>query len=186
MKRQELAWCGTKSLPLPATLQIRPLVYFIWKIQDSSRFETAPHMLLTNIKFVIDPTMQPGNLKPCVDSYAACAARFPARVNSAMMRQLPRAVQVRRNRLALRFDAKDAVDVPRTSKLAAPAMANSAPGKEEREITKPQWEFPRLCRGGSKSLTYPAVDTVGPSTKLRIVSSQAHEEEFHRWMTMKV
>src|SRR5258707_2525990 len=23
---------------------------------------------------------------------------------------------------------------------------------------KPQWEFPRLCRGGSKSLTYPAVD----------------------------
>ena len=52
--------------------------------------------------------------------------------------------------------------------------------------SKPQWEFPRLCRGGSKSLTYPAVDTVGPSTKLRIVSSQAHEEEFHRWMTMKV
>ena len=50
---------------------------------------------------------------------------------------------------------------------------------------KPQWEFPRLCRGGSKSLTYPAVDTVGPSTKLRIVSSQAYEEEFHRWMTMK-
>jgi hypothetical protein len=41
---------------------------------------------------------------------------------------------VRRNRLALRFDAKDAVDVPRTNKLATPAMANSAPGKEEREI----------------------------------------------------
>ena len=36
--------------------------------------------------------------------------------------------------VTLRFDAKDAVDVPRTSKLAAPAMANSAPGKEEREI----------------------------------------------------
>jgi hypothetical protein len=52
-------------------------------------------------------------------------------------------------------------------------------------LPKPQWEFPRLCRGGSKSLTYPAVDTVGLSTKLRIVSSQAHEEEFHRWMTMK-
>jgi hypothetical protein len=33
---------------------------------------------------------------------------------------------------------------------------------------KPQWEFPRLCRGGSKSLTYPAVDTAAPSTKLRI------------------
>src|ERR1700720_2034113 len=41
---------------------------------------------------------------------------------------------------------------------------------------KPQWEFPRLCRGGSKSLTYPAVDTAAPSTKLRIASRQAHEE----------
>jgi outer membrane immunogenic protein len=59
-------------------------------------------------------------------------------------------------------------------------------GVEQHLGAKPQWEFPRLCRGGSKSLTYPAVDTVGPSTKLRIVSSQAHEEEFHRWMTMKV
>jgi hypothetical protein len=47
---------------------------------------------------------------------------------------------------------------------------NSAP--------KPQWEFPRLCRGGSKSLTYPAVDTAAPSTKLRIASRQAHEEGF--------
>jgi len=26
-------------------------------------------------------------------------------------------------------------------------------------VSKPTWEFPRLCRGGSKSLTYPAVDT---------------------------
>jgi glucose/arabinose dehydrogenase len=43
---------------------------------------------------------------------------------------------------------------------------------------KPQWEFPRLCRGGSKSLTYPAVDTAAPSTKLRIASRQAHEEGF--------
>ena len=25
-------------------------------------------------------------------------------------------------------------------------------------MPKPTWEFPRLCRGGSKSLTYPAVD----------------------------
>ena len=24
--------------------------------------------------------------------------------------------------------------------------------------SKPKWEFPRLCRGGSKSLTYPGVD----------------------------
>src|SRR5258708_11601651 len=41
-------------------------------------------------------------------------------------------------------------------------------------FAKPQWEFPRLCRGGSKSLTYPAVDTAAPSTKLRIVSRQDH------------
>jgi hypothetical protein len=31
---------------------------------------------------------------------------------------------------------------------------------------KPKWEFPRLCRGGSKSLTYPGVDSPGPSTGL--------------------
>ena len=48
------------------------------------------------------------------------------------------------------------------------------------EATKPQWEFPRLCRGGSKSLTYPAVDTAGLSAKLRIVSRQTHEEECDR------
>src|ERR1700737_3223258 len=47
-----------------------------------------------------------------------------------------------------------------------------------RKNSKPQWEFPRLCRGGSKSLTYPAVDTAAPSTKLRIASRQAHEEGF--------
>jgi hypothetical protein len=46
--------------------------------------------------------------------------------------------------------------------------------------SKPQWEFPRLCRGGRKSLTYPAVDTAGLSAKLRIVSRQTHEEECDR------
>ena len=40
---------------------------------------------------------------------------------------------------------------------------------------------PGSAGGGTKSLTYPAVDTADPSTKLRIVSGQAHEEEFHRW-----
>jgi hypothetical protein len=44
--------------------------------------------------------------------------------------------------------------------------------------SKPQWEFPRLCRGGSKSLTYPAVDTVGLSMKLRIVEQPSHERSF--------
>ena len=45
-------------------------------------------------------------------------------------------------------------------------------------LPKPQWESARLCRGGSRILTFPVVDTEGPSTKLRIVSRQAHEEEF--------
>jgi hypothetical protein len=31
---------------------------------------------------------------------------------------------------------------------------------------KPQWEFPRLCRGGSKSLTFQEVESTGPSLKL--------------------
>jgi hypothetical protein len=51
--------------------------------------------------------------------------------------------------------------------------------------SKPKWEFPRLCRGGSKSLTYPAVGSLGPSTRPRIASCQAHERESHRRMTMK-
>src|ERR1700738_821336 len=50
-----------------------------------------------------------------------------------------------------------------------------------KDRAKPQWEFPRLCRGGSKSLTYPAVDTAAPSTKLRMVSRviDGHERLSH-------
>ena len=40
---------------------------------------------------------------------------------------------------------------------------------------KPTREFPRLCRGGSKSLTYPEVGSLGPWTGLQTVSRQAHE-----------
>src|SRR6478672_11179570 len=40
---------------------------------------------------------------------------------------------------------------------------------------KPTREFPRLCRGGSKSLTYPEVGSLGPWTGLQAVSHQAHE-----------
>jgi hypothetical protein len=36
-----------------------------------------------------------------------------------------------------------------------------------------QWEFPRLCRGGSRSLTFPGVVPGFPSMKLRIVSRQS-------------
>jgi hypothetical protein len=31
---------------------------------------------------------------------------------------------------------------------------------------KPKREFPRLCRGGSKSLTYPGIDSRDPPTRL--------------------
>ena len=54
------------------------------------------------------------------------------------------------------------------------------------EEPNPQWEFPRLCRGGSKSLTYPAVDTVGLSMKLRIVEQPSTRKELHRWMMMEI
>ena len=67
---------------------------------------------------------------------------------------------------------------PSDSKSAPHAVLASSMYDLHRKcaLPKPQWEFPRLCRGGSKSLTYPAVDTAAPSTKLRIVSRQAHEE----------
>ena len=42
-----------------------------------------------------------------------------------------------------------------------------------------QRETPRLCRGGSSSLTFPEVDH---PTKLPIVSRQAHERRPHRWI----
>ena len=52
-------------------------------------------------------------------------------------------------------------------------------------MPKPKWEFPRLCRGGSKSLTYPAVGSLGridetpnrelPSTRKEISSTDDHE-----------
>jgi hypothetical protein len=36
-----------------------------------------------------------------------------------------------------------------------------------------KWEFPRLCRGGSRSLTFPGVFPGFPSMKLQIVSRQS-------------
>jgi hypothetical protein len=43
--------------------------------------------------------------------------------------------------------------------------ASAAFDANDPEPTKPKWEFPRLCRGGSKSLTYPGVDSRMASTK---------------------
>ena len=48
------------------------------------------------------------------------------------------------------------------------------------------FEFPRLCRGGSRSLTFPGVFPGFPSMKLQIVSRQSTRMmEFHRWTSTK-
>jgi hypothetical protein len=47
---------------------------------------------------------------------------------------------------------------------------------------KPKWEFPRLCRGGSKSLTYPGVDAHRRDSKSRAAK---HTKGSHRWMSMR-
>ena len=48
------------------------------------------------------------------------------------------------------------------------------------------WEFPRLCRGGSRSLTFPGVVSSHPSMKLRFVSRQSTRTmEFHRWTSSR-
>jgi hypothetical protein len=78
------------------------------------------------------------------------------------------------------FDELDLLQLP-NYKIYLKLMIDGTPSKPFSATTlkpeifasfapaaKPQWEFPRLCRGGSKSLTYPAVDTAAPSTKLRI------------------
>ena len=51
---------------------------------------------------------------------------------------------------------------------------------------KPTREFPRLCRGGSKSLTYPAVElprSIDENSKPRTAKDAIGESQ--RWMTMK-
>ena len=49
-----------------------------------------------------------------------------------------------------------------------------------------QGEFPRLCRGGSSSLTFPGVFSGHPSMKLRFVSRQSTRTmEFHRWTSSR-
>jgi hypothetical protein len=48
------------------------------------------------------------------------------------------------------------------------------------------WEFPRLCRGGSRSLTFQGVVSGHPSMKLRFVSRQSTRiMEFHQWTSSK-
>src|ERR1700724_1602132 len=57
----------------------------------------------------------------------------------------------------------------------AALLCSSMPGDAGGSVTKPTRESPRLCRGGSKSLTYPEVGSLGPWTGLQTVSHQAHE-----------
>jgi hypothetical protein len=48
------------------------------------------------------------------------------------------------------------------------------------------WEFPRLCRGGSRSLTFQGVVCGHPSMKLRFVSRQSTRTmEFHQWTSSR-
>jgi hypothetical protein len=48
------------------------------------------------------------------------------------------------------------------------------------------WEFPRLCRGGSRSLTFPGVVSGHPSMKLQPVSRQSTRTmEFHQWTSSR-
>jgi len=49
-----------------------------------------------------------------------------------------------------------------------------------------QWEFPRLCRGGSRSLTFQGVVSGHPLMKLRFVSRQSTRTmEFHQWTSSR-
>jgi hypothetical protein len=60
-----------------------------------------------------------------------------------------------------------AIDVPNTKEWR---KKHSELESLAKTITKPQWEFPRLCRGGIKSLTYPAVRG-GPGCLNRVSAS---------------
>src|SRR4029077_8910227 len=67
--------------------------------------------------------------------------------------------------------ARDETRVP----TATPSQRPSAIFAALHMSPKPTRESPRLCRGGSKILTYPEVGSLGPSTGLQTVSRQAHE-----------
>jgi hypothetical protein len=96
---------------------------------------------------------------------ATGVARCPAGVD-------PHVAAVSPARLLQPLDERDNARPPSASSSASLASASS----------KPKWEFPRLCRGGSKSLTYPGVDTPWSIDGTRMPSRRAHERESHRWM----
>jgi RHS repeat-associated protein len=83
---------------------------------------------------------------------------------------------------AVRYGSKGKPDhQAKVEKLVEKATGEAQSGEQvlrERKVqnldSNPQGEVPRLCRGGSKSLT-----VTGVHRKLPIVSRQAHEREFH-------
>jgi len=77
---------------------------------------------------------------------------------------------------------KTAVIPPRTNRSSPRGYDRHLYG--ERHLI--QWEFPRLCRGGSRSLTFPGVVSGHPLMKLRFVSRQSTRTmEFHQWTSSR-
>src|SRR5262245_60503970 len=61
-------------------------------------------------------------------------------------------------------------------RVASPAPSSLCGMTGGRLIT---WEFARLCRGGSRSLTFPAIAPPTPTDETSNASCQAHER--NRW-----
>ncbi len=113
----------------------------------------------------VRPIATPGSVQARPLTSAEAAAR-PAAPQDLVTE--PKAVKLPYSEANLAMIARP---VPPAARPPAPAPVQPAarpepaPKPEERArrepadeaISKPQWEFPRLCRGGSKSLTYPGV-----------------------------
>ena len=77
---------------------------------------------------------------------------------------------------------------PSDSKSAPHAVLASSMYDLHRKcaLPKPQWEFPRLCRGGSKSLTFQEVESTGPIVEALNREPPSTRKELHRWMMMEI
>jgi hypothetical protein len=73
--------------------------------------------------------------------------------------------------------------VPRLIPVTSTGMTGRGAARSIRLIP---WEIPRLCRGDSRSLTFPGVVSGHPSMKLRFVSRQSTRTmEFHQWTSSR-
>ena len=77
--------------------------------------------------------------------------------------------------------------IPPRALSAVPKAKVQSPNKiDTGALPLIHWEFPRLCRGGSRSLTFQGVVFGHPSMKLRFVSRQSTRTmEFHRWTSCR-